>query len=185
MLFLLFVFFLVRWYFHSLDIIGLAGFSHDFGALDGKPNSITAIFDSFSTAPNASMTYAALSLLAQTFPILMDVPTTRTKLLRKMNSVMKEISNNLLVRTKNELEKGEGEKSIIGFMSTFLFLKRDSKPLTCSDQSKARAPSLTPTCRMKRFSHRYSETQNTRESFLTSLQMNTLLILGYETVSSE
>ena len=108
---------------HSLDSIGLAGFSHDFGALDGKHSSITAVFDSFS-ASNMSMTYIVLGLLAQVFPILVDVSTARTRLLQKMDSVMKEISNNLLAWMKNELEKGlvtEGEKSVIGLLSTSLF----------------------------------------------------------------
>ena len=100
--------------------MGLAGFSHDFGALDGKHDSITAVFDSLS-ASNVSATHIALGLLAQAFPILVDIPTARTRLLWKMNSVMKEISNNLLARTKNELEKGvvtEGETSVIGLLST-------------------------------------------------------------------
>ena len=41
MLFLHLVSVLVHWHFHSLGIIGLAGFSRDFGALDGKHNSVT------------------------------------------------------------------------------------------------------------------------------------------------
>ena len=76
-----------------------------------------------------SATYIALSLLAQAFPILMDVHTAQMRLLWKMNSVMREISNDLLARTKNELEKGvvtEGEKSVIELLSTSLFFKRDS-----------------------------------------------------------
>ena len=54
----------------------------------------------------------------------MRVPTSRTRLLWKLNNAMEEISNILIARTEKELEMGvvgEEEKSIIGLLSTSLF----------------------------------------------------------------
>jgi len=106
-----------------LDTIGLAGFSHDFGSLDGKPASVTKIFDSFASTFKSSKIIADvdLILLAQVFPILSYVPTPRHRLLQEMQEIMEDISNTLLERTKNEKEKGaldgKEEKSIIGVLS--------------------------------------------------------------------
>ena len=113
----------------SLDTIGLAGFSHDFGALDGKQTSVTQIFDTFSSS-SASALNIGLTLLATVFPFLLRVPTARTRLTWKLNDAMEEISNVLLARTKEELDMGvvgdKEEKSIIGLLSTSPFQERNS-----------------------------------------------------------
>ncbi|KAF8125506.1 cytochrome P450 [Boletus edulis] len=104
----------------SLDTIGLAGFSHNFGALEGKHASVTEVFDTFTTSPRATALNKGLILLGQVFPLLAHVPTSRTKLFQKLNVAMEEISNVLLAQTKKELEmgvvEGEGERSIIGLL---------------------------------------------------------------------
>ena len=113
----------------SLDTIGLAGFSHDFGALDGKQALVTQVFDSFSSS-SASAFNVGLNLLANVFPFLVRVPTARTRLIWKLNHAMEEISNVLLARTKEELDMGvvgdKEEKSIIGLLSTSPFQERNS-----------------------------------------------------------
>ena len=109
-----------------LDIIGLAGFSHNFGALEGKHAegkhaSVTEVFDAFSASPRSMAFNKGIVLLAETFPFLMWLPTPRRKLLRKLSAVMEEISNVLLARTQKELEigvvGGKEEKSLIGLLS--------------------------------------------------------------------
>ena len=104
-----------------LDNIGLAAFSHDFGSLDGKPASVTKIFDSFGSSSKRSKINADLLLLAQAFPILSFVSTPRDRLMQEMQEIMEDISNTLLERTKNEKERGvldgKEEKSIIGILS--------------------------------------------------------------------
>ncbi|KAF8548044.1 cytochrome P450, partial [Imleria badia] len=106
----------------SLDTIGLAGFSHDFGALEGKHASVTEIFDTFSSSTPASTLNIGLDLLAMVFPFLVRVPTPRSRLMWKLNRAMEEISNILLARTKQELDLGvvgdKEEKSVIGLLST-------------------------------------------------------------------
>ncbi|KAF8425081.1 cytochrome P450 [Boletus edulis BED1] len=97
----------------SLDTIGLAGFSHNFGALGGKHASVTEVFDTFITSPRATALNKGLILLGQVFPLLAHFPTSRTKLFQKLNVAMEEISN-------KELEigvvEGKGERSIIGLL---------------------------------------------------------------------
>ncbi|KAH0839400.1 cytochrome P450 [Lanmaoa asiatica] len=105
----------------SLDTIGLACFSHDFGALEGKHASVTDVLDTFSASPGRSTALnKGLLLLAQAFPFLTRVPTPRTRLVQKLNAAMEEISNVLLGRTQKELEigvvGGKEERSIIGLL---------------------------------------------------------------------
>ncbi|KAH0826178.1 cytochrome P450 [Lanmaoa asiatica] len=106
-----------------LDVIGLAGFSHNFGALEGKHAQVTEVFDSFGASPRSSAVNSGLFLLAQAFPFLTQIPTSRNRLLQKLNVAMEEISNVLLIRTEKELEMGvvggKEEKSIIGLLSAW------------------------------------------------------------------
>ncbi|KAG1729407.1 cytochrome P450 [Suillus lakei] len=86
----------------SLDTIGIAGFSHDFGSLDGKHASVTEVFDTFGNNPKAS------------------AENQRINLTKKLNATMGEISNDLLLRSRREkdvnVKDAEEEKSIIGLL---------------------------------------------------------------------
>ncbi|KAF9224543.1 cytochrome P450 [Gyrodon lividus] len=103
-----------------LDAIGLAGFSHDFGSLDGKPASVTEIFDTFSASPRSTVLHVSLSLLAEIIPLLTHLPTARTKLTIRLNHAMGEISKVLMDKTRKEIEmdatEDKEEKSIIGLL---------------------------------------------------------------------
>ena len=105
-----------------LDTIGLAGFSHNFGALEGTHATVTEVFDTFGASPRSSARNKGLLLLAQSFPFLTRLPTPRGKLMQKLNVAMEEISNELLARTRKELEigvvGGKEERSVIGMLST-------------------------------------------------------------------
>ena len=106
-----------------LDTIGLAGFSHNFGALRGKHAHVTEVFDTFGASPRSMALDTGLLLLAQVFPFLADIPTSRTRMIQKLNVAMEEISNVLLSRTRKEMEMGvvggREERSIIGLLSTW------------------------------------------------------------------
>ncbi|KAH7923529.1 cytochrome P450 [Leucogyrophana mollusca] len=109
-----------QWMNHiSLDTIGIAGFSHDFGSLDGKHADVTEVFDSFSSAKPSPL-FAVFLLLAPVLPWLVKLPNPRTQLVRKLNASMGAISNQLLARTRKEKEEGvteiHEEKSIIGLL---------------------------------------------------------------------
>ncbi|KAI6012644.1 cytochrome P450 [Pisolithus orientalis] len=137
----------------SLDTIGFAGFSHDFGSLDGKPASVTEIFDTFGSSSKRSAVNVGLLLLSQVIPLLSFIPTSRTKLLREMQRTMEDISTELLARTRKEKEEGvldgKEDRSIIGVL------------VKANDSD--------------------SSIHLTREEVLA--QMKVLLIAGYETTS--
>ncbi|KAG2147476.1 cytochrome P450 [Suillus bovinus] len=104
----------------SLDTIGIAGFSHDFGSLDGKHASVTEMFDTFSNNPKASAVNEAILLLASVFPVITKIPDQRMKLRNNLNVAMGNISNDLLLRSRREkhvsVNQTEEEKSIIGLL---------------------------------------------------------------------
>ncbi|KAG1882722.1 cytochrome P450, partial [Suillus subluteus] len=104
----------------SLDTIGIAGFSHDFGSLDGKQASVTEVFDTFGNNRKGSAVNHIFFLLASAFPIMMKIPTKRTNLMKKLSVAMAEISNDLLIRNRREkdinVSERDEEKSIIGLL---------------------------------------------------------------------
>ncbi|KAG6375302.1 hypothetical protein JVT61DRAFT_3527 [Boletus reticuloceps] len=65
----------------SLDTIGLAGFSHNFGALQGKQSSVAGFFGAFATTTFD----IGHILLGQVFPLLVHLPTPRARLFQKLN----------------------------------------------------------------------------------------------------
>ncbi|KAG1742292.1 cytochrome P450 [Suillus paluster] len=104
----------------SLDTIGIAGFSHDFGSLDGKHATVTEVFDTFGNNARASARNKVFMLLAQVFPTIAKIPTKRTILTKKLGATMGEISNKLLIRSRQEkdanMNEAEEEKSVIGLL---------------------------------------------------------------------
>ncbi|KAG2125473.1 cytochrome P450 [Suillus clintonianus] len=110
----------------SLDTIGIAGFSHDFGSLGGNRASVTEVFDTFGSNSRPSAVNQAFDLLATTFAIFTKFPTKRMKLFKKLGVTMGDISNDLLIRSRQEKDANmierDNEKSIIG-----LLLKSESQ----------------------------------------------------------
>ncbi|KAG1882704.1 cytochrome P450 [Suillus subluteus] len=104
----------------SLDTIGIAGFSHDFGSLDGKRASVTDVFDTFGANQRASAVNRIFILLASAFPIIIKMPTKRTNLFKKLSVTMGKISNDLLIQSRREkdvnMSERDEEKSIIGLL---------------------------------------------------------------------
>ncbi|KAG2124463.1 cytochrome P450 [Suillus cothurnatus] len=104
----------------SLDTVGIAGFSHDFGSLDGKRASVTEVFDTFGKDQQASAVNQIVLLLASAFPIIIKIPTKHSYLVKKLGDTMGEISNNLLTRSRQEkdanMSERDEEKSIIGLL---------------------------------------------------------------------
>lgn len=139
----------------ALDSIGIAGFSHDFGTLSGEPSAMLDIFNSLS-APTSQRSKIGLFLffLSFYFPSLLNIPTESSKVIFKLKSIMSEIADALLMRTREERAAGivdsrAGEKSIIG-----LLIKAENKD---------------------------TELNMTEQEVLA--QMNTLLFAGFETTS--
>ncbi|KAI0922142.1 hypothetical protein AcW2_006919 [Taiwanofungus camphoratus] len=97
----------------SLDSIGIAGFSHDFGTLHGKDSTVANVFDAFSSAEPS--VFATLTfMLGIVFPFLIRIPTRRRLLMNRLNASMEEIARELLANTRKEsVGEGKMEKSII------------------------------------------------------------------------
>ncbi|ESK90780.1 cytochrome p450 [Moniliophthora roreri MCA 2997] len=96
----------------SIDSVGIAGFSHDFGALDGKHPAVVAAFESLGSATPSSFS-TIVFLLSLVFPILTNIPRERTRLFAQLTKSMTEIADVLLERTR---KAGAEEKSIIGLL---------------------------------------------------------------------
>ncbi len=107
----------------SLDSIGIAGFSHDFGSLEGKRAAVAEVFDAMGRLKPSPIT-AIVILFGNALPILWRLPTETRKLQTKLNRAMEEIAVPLLENTRKEMrglgEKGKEEKSIIGLLSGYM-----------------------------------------------------------------
>lgn len=101
----------------SLDSIGIAGFSHNFGTLEGKPAEVADLFDAFAKVPPGKLNQLLL-MLAFAFPWLLHLPTKRQQHIMKFNHGMEVIANELLDRTRKELtgELKTQDNSIIGLI---------------------------------------------------------------------
>ncbi|KAF8883120.1 cytochrome P450 [Infundibulicybe gibba] len=109
-----------QWMNHvSLDSVGIAGFGHDFGSLDGKRSSVADVFASFGTAKTSPFSHLVF-LLSPVLPMLVKLPTSRNQILKRLRVTMGEIADELLERTRKEKEgQAAGsaeEKSIIGLL---------------------------------------------------------------------
>ncbi|EIW74088.1 cytochrome P450 [Coniophora puteana RWD-64-598 SS2] len=101
-----------------LDSIGVAGFSHNFGTLDGKHSEVAAIFDKFATS-KPSLLFKMSSLLGLIFPALMKLPTARGGLHKELNNVLGVVAQALIERVRKEkagLTKGQDDNSVIGLL---------------------------------------------------------------------
>ncbi|KAI5117516.1 hypothetical protein M0805_009524 [Coniferiporia weirii] len=100
----------------SLDSIGIAGFSHDFGALEGRHSDVAEMFDSFGSLPPRGVSIV-LPLLGPILPFLLKIPTNRRRLVKRLHSTMEEIAETLLERSRKEKAAGttgDTGRSMIG-----------------------------------------------------------------------
>jgi hypothetical protein len=113
-----------------LENLGVAGFSHHFGALSNPDTSfkpeIMEVFESFESPQKSSLLSRAFFFLGPKFPALLKLPTQNTVKMRRVKYSMKGIADELLEKTKKEMmmdpgegdeKAGGGDKSIIGLLS--------------------------------------------------------------------
>ncbi|KAG2146815.1 cytochrome P450 [Suillus clintonianus] len=153
----------------SLDTVGIAGFSHDFGSLDGQRASVTEVFDTFGNDSQASGVNHAFILLASVFPAIIKIPNKRTQLFKKLSATMGEISNDLLIRSRREKDANmiemDEEKSIIG-----LLLKSEGQD---AELHMSEEEVVAQVC----------GDYDSHDLQADILQMKVLLVAGYETTS--
>ncbi|TEB18507.1 cytochrome P450 [Coprinellus micaceus] len=104
-----------------LENLGLAGFSHEFKALvtSGETPELIHVIESFKLPASGDVLSKAFFFLSPLLPWLLKLPSDNTRLLWRLRFAMKDIADNLLEKTKQELEiDGSGakvtDKSIIG-----------------------------------------------------------------------
>ncbi|EPS95222.1 hypothetical protein FOMPIDRAFT_87477 [Fomitopsis schrenkii] len=101
----------------SLDTVGIAGFSHDFGTLQGKHSAVASTFDAFGSL-KPGLLGGVQFIIGLVFPWVLKLPTGFRKLVNRLNVHMGEIAQELLENTRKESE-GESkteDKSIIGLL---------------------------------------------------------------------
>lgn len=101
--------------------MGIAGFSHDFGTIQGKHSIVAEVLDSFSAVKVSSVEIFKL-VLGLAFPILAHIPTQRKNLFTKFRSNAEEISKRLFERTRKEKEgdaANKQDRSVMGLLSMF------------------------------------------------------------------
>ncbi|KAI6103762.1 cytochrome P450 [Pisolithus croceorrhizus] len=104
----------------SLDTIGMAGFSHEFGSLDGKPATIQKVFSAFDTSAKQSFIDIAVVLFAEVFPVFSYIPVSCVQSLSDMQATLSGVAKKLLDRMEKEKKDGvidgKEDKSIIGVL---------------------------------------------------------------------
>ncbi|KAF8148841.1 cytochrome P450 [Crassisporium funariophilum] len=101
----------------SLDSVGIAGFGHDFHALDGKDSPVVEVFNSFSSG-NTSVLSHFVFLMGPVLPMLMNLPTKRNRMFKRLRTTMGGIADELLARNRGEKagKPSLEDKSIIGLL---------------------------------------------------------------------
>jgi hypothetical protein len=102
---------------HRLDSMGIAGFSHDFGSLNGQHSLLRELFDAFATSP-ISLASLVVMLLAPALPVLSRVPTQRARLRDRFSAQSGVLARELLAKTaeaEDTIQKGD--RSILGLLS--------------------------------------------------------------------
>ena len=137
----------LSWSHDRLDSIGIAGFSHNFGCLEGENPPVAQVFEEFATMKPTFITISIV-LLAQLFPILWSIPTKRRRLTQAFNRSVEEIAKKLLEETRKEKAglSGKEEKSLIGLLSMLVLsppgASRSLRLLYQQSKQRAMTPSF-------------------------------------------
>ena len=101
----------------SLDTIGIAGFGHNFGALDGEYGAVEESLAKMSVVPPRGPINNILQLMGPLLPALSHIPTKRNVYLKRLHNSMQGVAQNLLQKTKEDGETGsfsDFSRSIMG-----------------------------------------------------------------------
>ncbi|KIJ28906.1 hypothetical protein M422DRAFT_215237 [Sphaerobolus stellatus SS14] len=141
----------------ALDTIGVAGFSHDFGTLQGQHSVVAETFDSFTRVQNKPPSYRSLimSLFVPVLPFLLKLPgNPRLRSVKKLHKATGEVADDLLKRMRDEkAAKSSKEKGPRSLIETLILAEGANS----------------------------SQISLTQEE--VSAQMKTLILAGYETTS--
>ncbi|KAI6105300.1 cytochrome P450 [Pisolithus croceorrhizus] len=95
-----------------LDAFGIAGFSYDFNSLNGKPNPMISVLDSFADGMPQSAFSIAVAVLILFFPIAMHIPTQRNQMFDRLHKRMTELCDALIDNANANRDAGEHASTI-------------------------------------------------------------------------
>jgi uncharacterized membrane protein len=104
--------------------LGIAGFSHDFGAVRGTSSTVANVFESLGEL-KLNFFHILVILSSTVFPIFAHIPNPLKTQVKNFNLATHEISKEILERTRKEKEsafEGTKDHSIIGLLSKSLNL---------------------------------------------------------------
>lgn len=104
---------------NSLDSMGLAGFSHDFGSLDGKNSEVASQFTRLMNIPFTLLNIIVF-LLQPVIPALMYIPSERTRARTDLKAATGRLARQLLNNLAGSEDAVDG-KSILGLISRSIF----------------------------------------------------------------
>jgi len=115
---------------YRLDSVGIAGFGHDFHALDGEDSAVVEIFESFGSGDTSLLSHFVF-LMGPVLPVLQYLPTKQNKTFKRLRATMGGIADDLLARNRGEKigKQVVEEKSIMGLLSTSFILSRSNSRL--------------------------------------------------------
>ncbi|KAI6169881.1 cytochrome P450 [Pisolithus thermaeus] len=95
-----------------LDSFGIAGLSYDFNSLNGKPNPMISVLDSFSEGVPPSAFSIAVTVFILFLPIAMHIPTHRNQMFGRLHKRMTELCDALIDNANANKDAGEHGSTI-------------------------------------------------------------------------
>ncbi|KAJ7580804.1 cytochrome P450 [Mycena floridula] len=103
----------------ALDSIGMGGFSHNFGTVEGKEPLVSTALDTFGKSIGNSPLVSPFSfLVGALLPILLRLPIGKAKLIMRLKSNLITVGTDLIERVQKEkqfegTDKAANDKSVI------------------------------------------------------------------------
>lgn len=104
----------------SFDTIGVAGFGHEFGSLEGRQSDVKDMFEVFGSSPPKGFS-VIVPLLGPVLPLLQMIPNERERINKQLNKALAAISSVLLQRSRRDKEIGANDvgRTIMGTLGQF------------------------------------------------------------------
>lgn len=117
----------------TLDIIGLAGFDYEFGALDNEDNELANVFQNMLKPRKITIGMIVSQYLMQYFPFLAKIPNKATKRINETTKVMHREGSKMLEQRRQQARDGEleGKKDLLS-----LIVKANMEATNPKDQLK-------------------------------------------------
>ncbi|KAF7331491.1 Cytochrome P450 [Mycena kentingensis (nom. inval.)] len=168
----------------ALDSVGIAGFSHDFGYLDGQSSPVTRAFEALQVL-EVGIASELVFILSAAFPLLLSLPTERMRQFWELRRSLNVIAERLLENTRKEKEGNVAEeltdKSVIGLLlksqmtTAELYMTQEEVVAQVRIAATTSDSEADPCCRWYVYSSVWRK--------YLKILWNVLLLAGYETTS--